>query len=156
MASRNIRRASVDVLTIHLVGEEIQVVFLHQVANLVHFAACVQVASWVVGVTYHYSACALINQLLEFLYLGERETLLDGSGNSADFGSCRNGKGHIVGVSRLWYDNLIARIQAAQECKQHRLATTTGNDDIISCYVDIVLSIIVYQLFAIALITLRG
>ena len=156
MAVRNIGRTCVDILAIHFVREEIQVVLLHQIAYLVHLPASIKITCRVVGVTDHNSSCALVDQFLKLLHLWQRESLFDSGGNRTDLSTCRDGKCHIVSISRLWHDNLIAWVQTAEEGKEHRLTTTRGNDDIIGRDVDIVFRVIVHQFFAIAYITLRG
>ena len=117
MAGRDVGRSRVDVLAIHLVGEKIKVVFLHQVANLVHLASGVEIARGVVGIANQYGPCSVVDQLFELLHFGQRETLLDGGGNGSDFGTGRDGKRHVVGIGRLGHYNLIAGIEAAQESK---------------------------------------
>ena len=71
MAGRDIGRSCVDILTIHLVGEEIQVVFLHEVADLVHLTTGIEIACGVVGIADHDSTGALVDQLLKLLHLGQ-------------------------------------------------------------------------------------
>ena len=155
MAGWDIRRTRIDIFAIHLVGEEVQVVLLHQVSNLVHFPACVKIACRIVGVTDHDGARTLINQFLKFLHLRQRETFLDSGGDGTNLCARRNGKGHIVGVGRLWHDNLVARVQAWQEREKHSFRTTRCNDDVVGCYLNIILGVIVYEFLAIAQITLR-
>ena len=154
MASRNVGRARIDIFTIDLVGEEIQIVFLHQVAYLVHLATCIEITRRVVGVTDHDSPCALIDQLLELLHLWQRESLLDGGGDGTNLSTRRDGKSHIVGIGRLWHDDLVAWIQTTEKGKEHSLTTTRGDDDIFCSDVDIVFRVVVHQFFAIAYITL--
>ena len=155
MAGADIGRTGVDELAIDLVGEEIEIVLLHKVANLIHLATGVEVARRVVGVTYKYRARALINEFFELLHLGQREALFDGRRDGAYDGAGRDGKCHIVGIGRFWHDNLVARVQAREEREEHGLRTAAGDDDIIGRDVDIVLRIVVDQLLAIAEVALR-
>ena len=84
MASRNVGRTGVDKLAVHLIGEEIQVVLLHEVADLIHLTARIEVARRVVRIAYHDSLGALVDELLEALHLGQAESLLNSGGDGAD------------------------------------------------------------------------
>ena len=134
MASRDIGRACVDIFAIHLIAEQIEVVFLHEVANLVHLTASVEVAGWVVGVANHDGTSALVDELLEF----------------------RNGKSHIVGVSGFGDDDFITRVQTTHESEKHRFASSRGDNDVVGRYVDVVFLVVAHQFLAIAQITLAG
>ena len=156
VAGADVWRTRIDVFAIHLVREQIQVVLLYQIANLVHLAACVQIARRVVRVANHDGACAVVDELLKLLYLRQRETLLDGRCNGANLCSCRDSKRHVVGVGRLRHDDFVARIEARQECKQHRLRTSRGDDDIVSRHINIIFRVVADEFLAIAQIALRG
>ncbi len=131
MASRDVRRAGVDVFAVYLVGEEIQVVLLHEVAYLVHLATCVQIARRVVGVADEDGTGVLVDKLLKLLHLRQRESLLNGSGYGANLGSCRDGKRHVVGIGWLRDDNLVARIETRHECEEHCLRSARRDDDVV-------------------------
>ena len=156
MACADIGRAGVDIFAVHLVGEEIQVIFLHQVTYLVHLATGVEITRGVVGVANHDGAGALVDQLLEFLHLGQRETLVDGGGDGAYLRAGADGEGHVVGVSGLGHDNLVAGVQATEESEEHCLAAARSNDDIVGGDVDIILRVITHQFLAVAQVALRG
>ena len=155
MAGRDVGRTRVDVLTIDLVGEEIEVVLLHDVAYLVHLAAGVEVARGVVGVTYQDGLGAFVDELLELLHLGQRETFLNGGCHGADDRPCRDGKGHVVGVCGFGHDDFVSRVQTAQEGEEHGFGTSGGDDDIVGREVDVVLLVVAHQLLAVALVALR-
>ena len=91
----------------------------------------------------------LIYQLLKLLDLRQREALFDCRGNCFDFGTNRNGKRHIVGVSRLWNYDFVTWIQTGKEGKQHGLRTARGDDDVISRQIDVVFFVIACQFFSI-------
>ena len=112
MAGRDVWRTGVDILSVDFVGEEIEVVFLYQVAYLVHLAACVKIARGVVRVANHYRTGALVDQFLELFDLRKRETFVYRGGNGAYLCPCRDGKSHVVGVCRLGNDAFVARVQA--------------------------------------------
>ena len=156
MAGGDIGRPRVDVFAVHLIGEEVQVVFLHQVAYLLHLAPRIEIARRVVRVADHDGACAVVDEFLEFLHLRQREALLNGGGYRADFRSSRDGEGHVVGVSRFGHDDFIARIEARQEGEEHRLGTARGDDDVIGRHVDVVLGIVPHQFLPVAEVALGG
>ena len=154
MTSRNIWRTGINVFTIHLIGEEIQVVFLYKVTNLVHFTTGIEITGRVVRITDQDGLGAFIDQLLKLFHLRKGETFFDGSGNGTDNRTRRNGKSHIVGIGRFRHDDFIPRIQATQESEQYRFRATGSDDDIVGIQIDVVFLVITHQLFTIALITL--
>lgn len=119
VACADVGGAGVDELAIDLVGEKVEVVFLHEVAYLVHLAARVEVARGIVGVADEYGSGVLVDEGLKLLHLGQREAFLDGGGNGANLGSRADGKGHVVGIGGFGHDNLIAGVEATHKGKQH-------------------------------------
>ena len=154
MASRDIWRTGINVFTIHLIGEEIQVIFLYKVTNLVHFTTGIEITGRIVRITDQDGLGAFIDQLLELFHFRKGETFFDGSGNGTDYRTRRDGKGHIVGIGRFRHDDFIPRVQATQESEQHRFRTTGSDDDVVGIQIDVVFLVITHQLFTIALITL--
>ena len=150
----DIRTAGIDILTVNLIREEIEVVLLHQVTNLIHLSAGIEIARRVVRVADQNGTGALIDQLLKLLHLRQGETFFYRCGDGTDLGTRRDGKRHIVSVSRFWYDNLVARVEAAHEREEYSLRTSRCNDDIIGSYVDVEFLIVIYKLLAIAEIAL--
>ena len=156
MAGADIGTSCIDKFTIDLVGEEIQVVFLHQITYLVHLTARVEVARGIVGIADEDSACTLVDELFELLHLRQREAFFYSGGDGTNDCSCRDGKCHIVGIGRFGHDNLVARIQTGQKGEEHSLRTAAGDDDVIGREVDMVLLIILHQLGPVAQIALAG
>ena len=152
----DIGRASVDVLAVHLVGEEVEVVLLHQIAYLVHLPPGIEIARGVVGIADEDGAGALVDELLEALHPRQGKSLLDGGGDGAYGGAGRHGKGHVVGIGGLRDDDLVAGIESAHKRKEHRLGTSRGDDDVVGGHIDAVFGIVAHQLLAIAQIPLRG
>ena len=148
MESRNVRRTCVDKLAIHLIREQIKVIFLHQIADLIHLLAGIQIAGRVVRITDKYSLRALSDQLLELLHRRKGKTGLDGRRNGLDHSTRRHSKGHIIGICRLRDDDFITRIQARKKCKKHRLRTTRSHNDVIRRKFDAILRIILCKLLA--------
>ena len=155
MHGADVGRAGVDVLTINLVGEEVEVVLLDQVAYLVHLAAGIEITCGVVGVADKYGAGTLVDEFLEPLDTGQCKSFLYGGGDGADGGTCRHSKGHIVGIGGLGDDNLVAGIEGTHKGKEHGLRTAGGNDDIVGSNLDVILVIILCKFLSIAEITLR-
>ena len=156
MAGGDVWRARIDELAIHLVGEEEEVVLLHKVAYLIHFTAGIKVAGRVVGVTNQDGTRTFVYQLLELLHFRQRESLFDGRCNRTYPGSGRDGKRHVIGISRFGHDNLVTRIEACHEREQHRFRTAGCNDYVIGCELDVVLIVIPHQLLAIAAVACTG
>ena len=156
MTGRNIRRTCIDKFTIYFIGEEEQVVLLHQIPNLVHLPASVQIPCRIIRVTNQDTLGAFINQLLKLLYLRQRETFVDGSRHRTDNRSCRNRKRHVVGIRRFRHDNLIPRIQTAHKRKQHSFRPSGSNDNVIGIQVNVVLFIISHQTLSVSSISLAG
>ena len=150
----DIRTACIDILTVNLIREEIEVVLLHQVTYLIHLSAGIEIARRVVWITDQDGTCALIDKLLKLLYLRQGETFFYRCGNGTDLGTRRDGKRHIVSVSWFWYDNLVARVEAAHEREEYSLRTSRCDDDIIGSYVDVIFLIVIYKPLAIAEIAL--
>ena len=154
MAGADIGRTCVDVFPIDFIREQIKVIFLHEVADLVHLAPCIEVSGRVVGVANHNGTSVLIDQFLKLFNFRQGETLIDSRCNRADSGTCTDSKCHVVGIGWLWNDNLVSRVQTTHESKQHGLATTRSDDDVVGFNVDVVFSVVACQLFPIAQIAL--
>ena len=154
MEDRDIRAASIDIFTIYLIREQIQVVLLYEVTNLVHLPAGIEISCWVVRVTYHYSPCARVDKFLKLLYLWQRETLIDCCCYSANLGTSTDSKCYIIGIGWFWDDDFVTWIQARHEGEQYSLRATAGDNDIIWCHLDVIFVIISHQLFSQRLITL--
>ena len=144
MHRTDVRAAGVDILTVNLIREEVEIVLLHQVANLVHLSAGIEIAGRVVRVTDQDGTGALIDEFLKLLHLRQGETFLDGSGDGTDLGTRRDGERHIVSVCRFWHDDLVSWVQATHEREEHSLRTSRCDDDIIGSYVDIEFLVIIY------------
>ena len=147
MERRDIRSAGVAELAVYLVGEQEQVVFEHQVADLEHFFHRIQVSGRVVGVADEDTFGAGSDELLEFLYRRQLEAFVDRGGDSDDFCSGRYSECHIVGISRFWNDDFIAGIEAGHECEEHGLAASGGDDDIVDVHVDIETLVVLLEFF---------
>ena len=91
----------------------------------------------------------LVDEFLELLHLRQRKALLYRSGYGADARACRNGKGHVVGISRLGHDDFISGIEARHEGEEHRLRAAGCDDDVVGRKADIVFRIIVREFLAI-------
>ena len=156
MAGRDIRRTRINKLTIHFIGEEEQIVLLHKVTYLVHFATGIKITCRIIRITDQDSPGALVNQLFKLFYFRKRKTFFYGSGNGAYLSTGRDGKRHIVSVSRFGNNNLVTRIEARQEGEQYRLRTTGRNDDIICRQFDVELIIIAHQLLTVTTISCTG
>ena len=141
----DVRRTRVDEFAVHLVGEEVQGVFLHEVPDPVHLLLGVQVARRVVGVADQDRLRALVDQFLEFLDLRQAEALLDRRHDRADHGARGHGERHVVGVRRLRDDDFVARVQAAQEGEEYRLAAAARDDDFVRREFDLVAVIVADQ-----------
>ena len=98
VAGGDIRRLGIDELTVHLVGDEIEVVFLDEVANLTHLLFRIEVSRRVIGVANQNRARLRRNLLLEFLHRWQFETVLDIRLDGLDDRSGRDGKRHVVGI----------------------------------------------------------
>ena len=156
MTGTGIGRTCVDILAIYLVGEQVKVVFLHQIAYLVHFATRVKIARWVVGIADKDALCALVYQFFKLFHIGQRKAILYGCGHGSDGCTHRYGKGHVVGVGRFGYNDFIAGVQAGHESKEHGLRTARCNDDIVGRHVDVILLIIGGEFLSVRLVALRG
>ena len=144
MASRNIRGTGIDKLTVHFVGEKEKIILLHQVTDLVHLTSGIQIAGRIIRITDQDTLGTFVDQLFKFLYFRKREPLLNCRSNGAYFSSGRNGKSHIVGVSRFGNNDLVSRIKARHEWEKYSFGTSGSNDYIICCQVDIEFLVISY------------
>ena len=148
VAGRDIGRARIDKLSIDLIREEEQIVLLHQIADAVHLLAGIEVARRIVGITDQNTACTLVDKLLKLLNLGQRETLLDRGRDGADNGSCRDSKGHIVGVGGFGDNDLVTRVKARHKGKQHGLRASRGDDNIVCREFYLILVVVANQLLS--------
>jgi hypothetical protein len=57
--------------------------------------------------------------------------VLNGGGDGLDDESGGDGKGHVIGISRLWDDDLVARVEAGEESEEDGFGTAGGDDDIV-------------------------
>ena len=154
MARADIRRTGVDIFAIDLVGEEVKVVLLHEVAYLVHLAAGVEIARGVVGIADHDGTCAVVDELLKLLHLWQREAFLYSSSYGTYARARGDGKRHVVGVGWLGDDNLVARVKTRHKGEEHRLASSRGDDDVVGIDIDVVTTVIAHELLTVALDTL--
>ena len=142
MAGGDIRRFGVDELAIDLVGDEIEVVFLHQVTYLPHLLFGVEVACGVVGVADEDSTCLGSYLFLELLDRRQFEAVLDIRLDGFDHGSAGDGEGHVVGVGRVCDDNLVAGVETAHISEHDCLRTAGGDDDLVGREVNAVIGIV--------------
>ena len=153
----DIRRTRIDELAVHLIGEKVKIVLLHQVAYAVHLLLGIEVARRVVRIADENGLGALVDEFFELLHLWQAEALLNGGGHSAYDCTGRNGEGHIVRVRRLRHDNLVSRIEAAHKSEQYCLGATGGDDDFIRLEFDLIALIVAYESFTQAPVALgRG
>ena len=131
MASRYVRRTGVYELTINLIREEIEVVFLYKVAYTVHLVAGVEVTCRVVRVADEYASCTFVDEFLEAFHRWQCKRLVNCRTYRADNSSGRYRKCHVVGICRFWNDNLIAGVKASEECEKHSLRAARGYDNVI-------------------------
>ena len=143
---RDIRTLRVDKLTIHLVGEEIEVILLDQIADLHHLLLGIEIARRIVGVTNQDSTRLLRNLLLKLLYRRQFEAVLDIRLHGFDDRTTRDRKSHIIGITGVCDDNLIARIETSHIGKHDGLRTTRSDDNLIGRDVDTILCIIAHHL----------
>ena len=148
MAGRDIGRPRIDEFAVDFVRKEKKVVALHQIADLHHLAARIEVPRRVVGVADQDAARAVVDKLLELLDRRQREAVLDRGGDRPDHGAGRYGESHVVGVGRFGYDDLVARIEARHEGEKHRFGASRRDDDVVGRQADLVLGVILDQLFA--------
>ena len=155
MHGGNIRRSRVNELAINLVGEQVQVIFLDQIPDPVHLLLCIQITRGIIRIADQDSLRALVNQLLELLDLGQAEALLDGRDDRPDHGTRGDRKGHVVRVGWLGDDDLVARVQAAQESEKDCLAAAGGDDDVVGGELDLVAVVVLNKCLAQRAIALR-
>ena len=93
--------------------------FLHQIAQLIHLFARIEITRRVIGVADEDTFCARTDHLLEVVDGRQGKALIDGAHDGFDDGARGDGKRHIIGIRRFGHDNLIAGIEAGEESKQH-------------------------------------
>ena len=148
MACRDVWRACVDEFPVYFVGEEIEVVLLDDVAELVHFAARVEISCRVVRVADEDGFGALCDEFLEFFYWRECETGVNGGGDCLDDCTCRHCESHVVCVCWLRNDDLVAWVEAGEECEEHSFGSTAGDDDVVRGEVDVELAVVFHKFLA--------
>ena len=148
MESRDIGSTRIAKLAIDLIREEEKVIFLHQISQLVHLFLGVKITGRIVGVTNQDGFRTRCDQLLKTLKRRQRKTFVNRRRDGLDYRTTGNGKGHVVGIGRLWHDNLITGIQAGHEREEDSLRSACRDDDIVSRDMDIELVVILDQLLA--------
>ena len=156
MARRDVGRTRIDEFAVDLVREEEQVVFLDQIADLVHLPPRIEVTRRVVGVADQDAARAFVDQFLELLDRGQREAVLDRRYHRADHRSGRDREGHVVGIGRFGDDDLVARVETRHEGEQHGFGTARGDDDLLGREFDLVLVVVGDQLLTQRTIAVAG
>ena len=131
MAGRDIRRLGVDKLTIDLIGDQIEVVFLHQIAYLPHLLFGIEIARRVIGVTDEDSSGLRRDLFLKLLYRRQLKAVLDVRLHGFDHSSAGDSKRHIVRVTRVGHNDLIARIQTTHVRKHDRFRASGSDDDLV-------------------------
>ena len=76
--------------------------------------------------------------------------------DGAHLGAHHQGKGHVVGISGLGDDDLVARVESGHEAKEQGLGAARGDDDVVGHQIDVVLGVVAHELVAIALNALAG
>ncbi|CCY66234.1 unknown [Prevotella sp. CAG:1124] len=155
MASTDVRRTCINILTVNFVGEQVKIVLLYQVAYLVHLPTRIKVSRRVVRITYKDGSRAVVDQLLKLLYLRQGEALFDCRSYCTYLGTGRYGKSHVIGVGRFWHDDFITRIQTRHKGEKYSLTSTACYDYVVGGYIDVVFLIVVDKLRTIAQIPLR-
>ena len=110
--SAQVRLVVVTELTIHLVADEVEVVFLHQVAQLQELLVAVECSGGVVGVANHDCAGAVGDKLLKLLNRWQCIAVLNLGGDGAHLHAHLVGKAHIVGIHGFGNDEFVARVEA--------------------------------------------
>ena len=142
-------------LTVHLVGEEVQVVLLDQTSDLQQLLVGIKITRGVVGVADHDGLGAWCDGLLKFLDGRKSKTRLDVARDGDDLGIAQLGEGIIIGIIRFWDDDLVARVQAHGESHLKGLAATSGDQHLIRGDIDAVTVVVVAECPTIALNTSR-
>ena len=132
-------------LAVHLVGKEIEVIFLDQSGNLEELLVGVEVTCGVVGVANHNGLGTRGDDLFEFFDWRQGKACLDVAGDGDNLGVAQLGEGVVVGIVRLRDDDFVARIEADGEGHLKSLATTCGDDYLVGGHVDTVAVIVVAE-----------
>ena len=156
MTRRDVRRLGVDELAIDLVGDEVELVLLHEIANLAHLLLGIEVTRGVVGVADEDGACLGRDLFLKLLHRRQLEAVLDMRLDGFDHRAAGDSECHIVGITRVGDDDLVARVQTTHIRKHDRLRTAGGDDDLVGREVDTVVGVVAHHLRAQGFETLRG
>ena len=132
-------------LTIHLIGEEIQVVLLDQTSHLQQFLMGVKITRGVVGVTDHDGLGARRDGFLEILDGRQGKASLDVAGNGDNLGIAQLGEGVVVGVVGLRDNDFVTRIQAHSEGHLQCLTATSSDEHLVRGDIDAMLVVIVAE-----------
>ena len=140
--------AVVAELAIYLIGEQEQVVFLHDLGQFQDFLFRVEVAGGVVGVADHDSLGLRGDDLVELFDGRQGEAVFDGGHDGLHGDAAGDGEAVVVGVERFGDDDLVARVEAAVESEQDGLGAAGGHDDLIGGEVDVDGLVVLDQLLA--------
>ena len=149
MAGRDVRRPGIDELPVYLVRKQVQVIFLHQVADLVHLAARVQIPGRIVRIANEYGFRFLVYQRFEILNIRQRISVAYIGFDGFYLHTGLHGKRYIVGICRLGYNNVVTRIDTRRECQLQSFRASSRDNYVLRRDVDTELCIISYQLVAV-------
>ena len=148
MESRNIRGSTVAEFTVNLVTKQVEVVFLYQVANLVHLVAAIEVTCRVVRIADQNTFGFRGNHFLNLLDVWQVETFFNGRNYGFDGRSTGNCKCSIVGIGRFWNNN--------HESEVNSFRTTGSDNNVVGGNIDVELFVVFDQLLAKAQISITS
>ena len=148
MAGGDVGALGVDELSIDFVGKEVEVVFLHEVAQLQHLFLGIEIARGVVGVADEDGARLVGDLFLKLLHGWEFESVLNACLDGLDHGATGDGKRHVVGITGVGNDDFVSRVEACHVGKHDSLRASCGNYDFIRRDVNTILGVVANHLGA--------
>ena len=152
----DIRLVRIAELAIDLVGEEVQIVFLNDVAESVELFLRIEIARGVVRVADEDGPGLGGDDLLERLDVRKGEVVLDagGDGEHVETGLC--GEGQVVRVAGFHHDDLVARVHAGHEGHQQGFGAAGGDEHVFGRDLDSETAVVSYKFLAERQIAVAG
>ena len=143
-------------LPIDFVGEEVQVVFLDDVAEAIELFLRVEIARGVVRVADEDRPGPGGDDFFERLDVRKGEVVLDGGSDGEYVEAGLGREGQVVRVAGFNHDDLVARIHAGHEGHQQGFGAAGGDEDIFGRDLDSETAVVSYKFLAERQIAVAG
>ena len=152
---RDALRPVVAEFAVYFVRHQVQVVPQHDIAQLRVLLFGIDVSGRVVRVADQNRFGARRNQPFEILHRRQREVVGDGRRDRLDIHARFHREAVVIGVERLGYQYLVARVQADGHGHENRFRPPDGDHQVVGRHVDADAFVVFDQFAAVTFVTRR-